>query len=734
MFYLLKVLIERQIHTLDRPFSYACLTELNPKKGERVIVSFNKKQTIGFIIDDPELIQQDIKEFNKGKTFETLFIDKLIDNSPVLTDEMFELADKVAKYYHSTLISIYKTMLPPSLKPASSFKNKPKEAFVKMITFKKDDDGSLSKLELKALNKIKEKGSVKFTGFGMKKTVAVLLAKGFIEIVDVKVNRLAEYEKKEYVEKKLSEEQLNAYNTIVSKDKKVFLLEGVTGSGKTEVFFKLTEYYRSIGKGVLILEPEIALTSRLVTIFKSKFKDDVAVIHSGETAANLYDEHLRIASGKANIVIGARSAIFAPVNNLGLIILDEEHVGSYKQENEPYFHARTVAIMRSEMLGAKLVLASATPSLETKARAEKKVYEQLYLTKRFTGYALPKVEIIDMANIKNLDTDSIIISIPLRKAIAETIAKNKQAILFINRRGYAPVYSCRKCGKIFKCPNCDVPLTYHKEDNKIKCHHCDYELSAADLKCENCGSEVFSNTGFGTERIVDEVRRLFPMARIARLDSDIASRKKEFNMTLFGFENHDYDILIGTQMIAKGHDFKDVELAVSLMADKSLSIPNYKANEDTFDLLTQLIGRAGRFSNNGKAIIQTYMPENEIINLSANQGYEQFYKFEMHNRKVFQYPPYTFLAIITISGTDSDELETFCYKVKGYLTAELKNARVNIYGPSFPYIKKVNNRYYRKLMLKYKSRQEVEQVFNNLFNLEGKDIKISLDIDPVSDC
>ena len=386
------------------------------------------------------------------------------------------------------------------------------------------------------------------------------------------------------------------------------------------------------------------------------------------------------------------------------------------------------------MLGAKLVLASATPSLETKARAEKKVYEQLYLTKRFTGYALPKVEIIDMANIKNLDTDSIIISIPLRKAIAETIAKNKQAILFINRRGYAPVYSCRKCGKIFKCPNCDVPLTYHKEDNKIKCHHCDYELSAADLKCENCGSEVFSNTGFGTERIVDEVRRLFPMARIARLDSDIASRKKEFNMTLFGFENHDYDILIGTQMIAKGHDFKDVELAVSLMADKSLSIPNYKANEDTFDLLTQLIGRAGRFSNNGKAIIQTYMPENEIINLSANQDYEQFYKFEMHNRKVFQYPPYTFLAIITISGTDSDELETFCYKVKGYLTAELKNARVNIYGPSFPYIKKVNNRYYRKLMLKYKSHQEVEQVFNNLFNLEGKDIKISLDIDPVSDC
>lgn len=729
-------MIERDAHSLNRPFSYACPSSLEPSFGKRVAVKFahSTKPIIGFIVDDPEKIEMSLEEYNSQSEFQIKEIVELIDNYPIISRDLFKLAEEVSKYYHAPLISVLKVMLPPSLKPSSSFRGKPKESYVKYIIKMKEPDDSLNTNEKKVMAKLEENGRAKFTAFGAKKTVAVLLAKKYIDIVDVLQERVADYRKEDYNEKQLSLEQKKCIEEIISSDDKTFLLEGVTGSGKTEVYFRLAEHYLSIDKSVLILEPEIALTSRLVTIFKSRFKTKISVLHSGETPAVLYDEYQKIARGDARIVIGARSAIFAPLHDLALIVIDEEHVNSYKQEKEPYYHARTVALIRQKLSDMKIVLGSATPALDTKARAEKGLYHQLYLTERFNSKPLPTVEIVDMADIKNVDSESVIISIPLRKAMEEVLNKNKQVLLFLNRRGYAPVYSCRKCGRIYKCPNCEVPLTYHKQENIIKCHHCEYEISVADLQCLKCGSTSFAKTGFGTQRIVDEIQRMFPRARICRLDRDIASKKKQFAETLNGFIDHEYDIMIGTQMIAKGHDFSNVELVSALMADKSLSIPNYLANEDTFDLLTQLIGRAGRTSGEGKAIIQTYMTDNEVLHLSARQDYTSFYKFEMDNRKQFQYPPYTYLALITISAKGSREVEQFAYKIKNYLIANLRNARASIYGPSNPYIKMLNNRYYKNIMVKYKSRAEVEEAFSGLYDLESGEYKITLDIDPVSNC
>lgn len=736
MFWLLKVLIERDVHSLNRPFLYACSSLLEPSFGKRVAIKFahSTKPIIGFIIDEPEKIDKSLEEYNSKSEFQIKEILELIDEYPIISKKLFRIAEEVAKYFHAPLISVLKVMLPPSLKPSSSFKGKPREAFIKYIVKIKDPDDSLNFNEKKVMAKLEENGRAKFTGFGAKKTVAILLAKKYIDIVDVLQERVADYRHEEYREKQLSDEQKKCIDEIIFSNDDTFLLEGVTGSGKTEVYFRLAEHYLSIGNSVLILEPEIALTSRLVTIFKSRFKNQVSVLHSGETPAVLYDEYQKIARGEARIVIGARSAVFAPLHDLALIVIDEEHVNSYKQENEPFYHARTVALIRQKLSFLKIVLGSATPSLDTKARAEKGLYHQLYLTERFNSKPLPKVDIVDMTDIKNVDSESVIISIPLRKAMTEVLNKEKQVLLFLNRRGYAPIYSCRKCGRIYKCPNCEVPLTYHKQENIIKCHHCEYEISVADLQCQKCGSTSFAKTGFGTQRIVDEIQRLFPRARICRLDKDIASKKKQFAEILNGFIDHEYDIMIGTQMIAKGHDFSNVELVSALMADKSLSIPNYLANENTFDLLTQLIGRAGRNSGEGRAIIQTYMPDNEVLHLSAMQDYSSFYKLEMNNRKQFQYPPYTYLAIITVSAKGPREAEQFSYKIKNYLVVNLKNARASIYGPSNPYIKVLNNRYYKNIMIKYKSRAEVEEAFSGLHDLEGGEFKISLDIDPVSNC
>ena len=740
MFYLLQVVIEHGVRKLDRPFSYAYLGRNKIQFGERVKVNFNNRQLIGFVVEEPLLVEDSLEKYQEEKGYKIKPIEEIIDAEPIVDQKMFDLVLKVAEYYCCPLIEVLKVILPPSLRPNSQYAGKPKRSFRKVIVI---NDKFLSTAiqfnanETKLLNKIKEcpQGLPK-SQVTAKKSLESLMKKGAVSAEQIEIMRLPEIEYEEDSIHELNSEQQAAYEYLINSKKRVNLLQGVTGSGKTEIYIKLVKNCLDQSCDAIILVPEIALTDRMISRFKAIFGDRVALLHSGLTDAQKYDEYLNISRGEVHVVIGARSAVFAPLKNVKLIIVDEEHVSSYKQDRMPYYDARKVAIMRMEQMQGKVVFGSATPSLECRARGDKGVYGLVKLKERYNSAHLPQTKIIDLGDFENIDYNSTLISIPLRQAIERTLAKKEQVIIFLNRRGYAPVYMCRKCQKPLKCPNCNLPLTYHKGQKKIVCHHCGYELQAEDLVCPHCQGTAFSFVGFGTERIQEEIQSFFPQAKIRRLDADTARRKGVYHSIINGFSKGEFDILVGTQMVAKGHDFPNVTLAVALLADQSLQFPSYKANEDTFNLLTQLVGRAGRKDKEGFAIIQTYSPENDIIHLAQSQDYEAFYQYEMKNRFDRQYPPYTFIVNITISANSSKEVEKASYKVKAYLFHQLQGGtRSELYGPSIPYIERLNNRYYRKIMLKYKSRKLVDAALKglNVLNLHSSSVKIDVDIDPSSD-
>ena len=736
MFYLVQVLIERGLLKLNRPFSYAYFGSEPILKGVRVKVKFNNADVIGFVTSCLKYEGSLEDYFNQTK-IKLNQIEEIIDEYPILDDDLLRLADVISSYYYSPKIEILKAMLPPSLRPNSTSKNKPKEHFIyKYYLTDKKLDISLNKDQLKLYNKLSLSPLSK-SQISSKKSLEFLEKNGFVELrqMQIYISPVIEFEKEEMA--KLNPKQEEIYNKIINSDKKVSLLQGVTGSGKTEIYINLVNYYLNRGFGSIVLVPEISLTDRLISKFKSIFNKNVALLHSGLTDAQKYGEYLRIRKGEAKIVVGTRSAIFAPINNLGIIIVDEEHVESYKQDVKPFYDARKVSLIRSELSNCKVVFGSATPLIETKAKAENNLYQMLYLNDRYNDVKLPKVEIVDLSKYDNIDYNSILISLPLREKLKEVISKHKQAILLLNRRGYSPIYTCRKCQRVLKCPNCSLPLTYHKKDNKIICHHCEYELNSEDLVCPNCHSRDFIYTGFGTERIEEEIHKFFPQARIVRLDSDITRKKGQYHKILTDFANSKYDIMIGTQMVAKGHDFPNVILAVALLADQALEFPSYKANEDTFDLLTQLIGRSGRKSEQGYAMIQTYSPSNKVIKFAQNQDYEGFYKFEMENRKIRKYPPYVYLINLTISASSKDKVIEASLQVKNFLVGQIinKNKRADIFGPAVPFIEKVNNRYYRKIMIKYKDGLLIRPIIEQLLELSfsTSDVQLSIDVDPSSD-
>ena len=537
--------------------------------------------------------------------------------------------------------------------------------------------------------------------------------------------------------KKLTAEQAQATNAvdqaIDEKQAATFLLEGVTGSGKTEVYLQIIQHALAQGKSALMLVPEISLTPQIVRQFKARFGDQVALLHSALSDGERYDEWRRIEKGDAQVVVGARSAIFAPIKNLGVIIMDEEHETSYKQEDMPRYHARDVAQWRGQYHHCPVVLGSATPSLESRARAQKGVYQWLRLTKRINGKDLPHVQLVDMRQAGRYapTTD---ISQELATEIQKKLALNEQVVLMLNRRGYSSFLMCRECGEVIKCPNCDISLTYHKDTNSLKCHYCGHEEPVPQV-CPNCHSKAVRYFGTGTQRVEKELTELFPTARILRMDVDTTRRKGAHERILDEFGKHHADILLGTQMIAKGLDFPNVTLVGVLNADTSLGLPDFRASERTFQLLTQVSGRAGRAEKEGNVLIQTYNPDHYAIQYAQRQDYEHFFGKEMQVRHQGGYPPYYYTIQITASARTEADAAQKMFQIRSEIVNYLSQNAV-ILGPTPQSIMRINNRYYYQLVIKYKNEPQLENYLQNLLLTSQKEerngLQIVIDRDPMN--
>ena len=726
---IVEVLIEYANRSLNRPFSYLYKGDKKLEIGIRVLVTFNHREIVGYVINVRNT-NQTKEQIEEESGYSLTEIVDVIDQTPLLDDELLDLLDEVSSYYLAPKISVLQTMLPPSLSPRRSSLKAPKIAYDQYLEVIDEEEEGLTNKQIELLRFIKQEGRVLKRDIKSKSIIDKLLEAERIQIVKEEKRRLKipDYIYKEPPE--LTLDQKAVIDEFNNSNDQVYLLEGVTGSGKTEVYLALSEQVLKQGKSVLMLVPEISLTPMMVEYFLHRFKDDVAILHSELTPAEKYDEYRKIAKGECHIVVGVRSAIFAPLKNIGLIILDEEHTESYKQDTLPFYHAREVAIMRGRYNKAKVLLASATPSLESRARGQNKVYHMLYLKMRINNQKLPTTKIVNMLDYKNIDRDSYIFSHALREALHQVLAKNEQAILLINRRGFSTHVNCRGCGHVFKCPTCGIALTYHKSDNMLKCHHCDY-VEPLPETCPECGSKYLLKTGFGTERIQEEVERLFPSARTLRLDSDSAKNKTKIPETIEAFRKKEADILIGTQMIAKGHDFPDVTLVGIVLADIGLSMPSFRSNERAFQLITQAIGRSGRKEKPGMAIIQTYMPSHYAITFAARQDYELFYRKEMEMRKLQFYPPYSYLASVSLRGKNEEKIIESTYQIVDFLNDEFLD-EAQILGPSTPYIPVEMGLNIRSILIKYRKPDLAHQILEKMVDIFGDNSQYDLfiNIDP----
>lgn len=733
MFYLVKVLIGRAVSSLDRPFDYYTF-DASIRQGMRVLVSFgHSARTVGFVLSEPTAVDEELEEYQRKNDRKLSPILEKVDQSPLLSASLLDLARRMSAFYATDLIRVLDCFLPPSLKPKDSALKKSQGRFIDYVcrTGKKIAD-HLGSNERRLLSEIEDlpEGKRK-SAITARKALSSLLEKGYLEVIPVSVSRIPELVARGLRDFTLTQSQQECYQQILSSTKDVVLLQGVTGSGKTEIYMKLAKNCLDEGKGVLILIPEIALTDQTSARFYAFFQDTIAILNSSLSDGRRYEEYQRIASGECKIVLGTRSAIFAPVSNLGLIIIDEEHSASYKQDKTPYYDAITVAKMRIELERAKLVLGSATPRIIDKARAVKGVYQEVELNTRYASCQERDIRLIDMNESGVLNPEkSALISTVLFEEIEKTLSKKEQAMVLINRRGYAPMYLCRACHKTAVCPNCDIPLNYHKRSNELRCHHCGYRILAPEFVC-TCGEKDFLTLGYGTERIYEDLMAFFPRAKILRLDSDVTGNERRHQI-LEDFSMGEADILVGTQVIAKGHDFPNVTLAAMLDADASLRIPSYLANEECFDLISQFVGRAGRGKKRGKVLIQTYCPDNETISFAARQDYQAFFEREMEERRMAQYPPYAFLTLLIVKGMDQAQTDGAAERLKDMLLEEVGRKRINIYGPSSPYIPYINGRYYRNILLKYKSQDECIELLSCLktFRLANRDVEILVDVDP----
>ena len=713
------VLVELSSKNIDRVFDYLVPKELlkDIKIGIRVSVPFGRMNIDGFILE--------IKDNSNIDELKEIIAIK--DKDIVLNEELLELGKALSKNTISTLISCYQAMLPKALKA----RNKTNSISIKYDTFYKLnedinlDDYKYNDKQLVIINRIKKDGFINRKDFKDSiSSINTLLKKNIIVSYEKEHYRL-NYDNKKIVKHILNEDQEKVVNSVINNRYDNYLLFGITGSGKTEVYMEIIDYYLKMGKTSIVLVPEISLTPQMVNRFQNRFGDKIAALHSALSDGEKYDEWRRIARGEVSIVIGARSAIFAPLNNIGVIIVDEEHSDSYKQsDTNPRYNAKDVALERGKNHKASVIFGSATPSLEYMARARKGVFKLLELPKRVNSSGLPLVKVIDMN--KEIRTSQGHFSKELVNSINERLDNDEQIILLLNRRGYANFVSCKNCGFTFKCPNCDITLTYHKSSNTLRCHYCGYADKVHDT-CPECKEKSLSNLGIGTQRIEEEINDIFDNAKVLRMDFDTTNKKGMHEKMIEDFKNHKYNILLGTQIVAKGLDFGDVTLVGVINADTSLNIPDFRSSETTYSLLSQVAGRSGRSKKGGEVIIQTYNPDHYTINYVKHHDYIGFYEKEMSYRRLLKYPPYFYICLVRISGKDYEYVYKESLKIKRSLDRNLNN--FIILGPTNSSILRVNNIYRFNIILKYKVNNNLYEILEKIVDHYKANVKVKIDID-----
>jgi primosomal protein N' (replication factor Y) len=716
---------------VDRIFTYAIPKELQEtvEVGFRVKIPFGmgNKQLDGFVL---ELFN----EFESKSNIKE--ITELVEDYPLLRAEDIELIKFMREKYLCSYIEGIKAILPTGI--LKGVKTKTNE----MLYLGKPLHGKYLREPYISIYELVSKNNGTFTKnqlsqqFGVSiSSVATLLKHGFLSNQTVIINRYDERSFEEYAEKILNPEQQEAVDTINGSNKKVFLIHGITGSGKTEIYMNLVRGMLRNGRDSIVLVPEISLTPQMVERFKGRFGKNVAVFHSKLSEGERYDEWLRVKEGKVKVAVGARSAIFLPFKDLGLVVIDEEHENSYKSDSDPKYSAAEIAQFLCHRNDTKLVLGSATPSVETYYKARSQEYELITLKNRADKAMLPAMELVDMRE-ELLSNNKSIFSKRLYEEIQNTLDNKEQIILFLNRRGFSPFVSCRQCGYVFKCDNCDISLTYHSENGLLVCHYCGMRRRAANT-CPKCRSKYVKYFGIGTERIEQEIKRYFPSARTIRMDFDTTRRKNAYEEIYNDFKERRADVLIGTQMIAKGLDFKDVTLVGIIAADLSLNLPDFRAAERTFQLITQVSGRAGRGEKLGKVIVQTYNPDNYSITRSLQNDYEGFYQEEISIRRDMNYPPFSKIMSINMSSKNENILIKNIQNVGLILKEIIKdNDKIEMLGPCPCNISKINEHYRWQILLKGEiSLLAANTVKNAVYEALKEvytEVRVSLDINPTS--
>ena len=724
-----EVIINSEALEIDRPFTYKVPEEFNNeiKIGQIVKVPFGKgnKTSEGFILN--------LKNDDNIK-FKTKNIAAILVKDPVIDEDDINLIEFLREKTLCKYIDAFRLLIPVGIMKGAKAKKKRvivlknedlsniknPDGYKKIVEFFKTNSGKYTKSELINEHSISQ--------YKLNKLIEN-------EVLSIEEESVFRYNDRVYNKdsaKTLTIEQENIVREYINSDDTMFLLKGVTGSGKTEVYMKLVERVLLEGKSAIILVPEIALTPQMIERFKGRFGVNVALFHSKLSDGERFDEWFRVKEGKAKVIVGARSAIFLPAKNLGLIIIDEEHENTYKSEQNPKYQTKEVAEYLSELKGCKVILGSATPSIETYYRALTGEMKLLELNSRVDNKPMPPMKVIDMRNELKGGNKSLF-SRELFIAIQERLKRKEQIILFLNRRGFSTFVSCRSCGYVFKCDECDISMTYHKNGLLI-CHYCG-KTKREPRECPKCHSKYVKFFGAGTQRVEEEVKKYFNNVRILRMDVDTTRDKHSYERIYNTFKNGEADILIGTQMVSKGLDFKNVTLVGILAADMSINIPDYRAAERTFQIITQVAGRAGRGDKQGEVLIQTYTPQHYSLQYAVNYDYEGFYEKEFTVRAMMKYPPFGKLLLINGTSKKEELLKNFMHKITMMIKPLVESCLdIEILGPIPCMISKVKENYRWQIVIKgefdsYFSKNIKEILYDENKNVYN-DIRISMDINP----